>query len=187
MDKYAVKSSNKAQQFPYAFLEEAQKKDLIILTEKGLKCDWVKFWENSNFDCEAIVKLSYLGNISGLIYFGVYPYPFSDDSPEYLEILNIECIPKTDRPFNPVGFWLIWYAVTMGIKYCKGKPDGTLIMLDSLEDSIPYYRDKVMMDGMGPITIAPGEDGYAFRFTKKQAEQFRTRIQRKYGLPTLIP
>jgi len=187
LDIYAVKSSNKIQEYPYAFLEEAKKDDLIILNQKGFKCDWIRFWSNSDFDCEAIVKLNYQGNILGLIYFGVYPYPFPNNSPEYLEILNIECIPETGRTFNPVGFWLIWYAVTIGIKTCKGKPDGTLIMLDSLEDAIPYYQDKVMMEGIGWTTIAPKEDGYAFRFTKKQAEQFCTRIQKKYGLPTLIP
>ncbi|MGB3206446.1 MAG: hypothetical protein WBB28_15780, partial [Crinalium sp.] len=148
-------------------------------------CSWIDLWNQADFDCEAIIKLSYQKQTLGLIKFGLYPYLGNDlREPEYLEILNIEAAPKSARTVNPVGFWLIWYAVDIALKVCSGESDGTLIRLDAFEDKISYYRDKVKMDSVGCTTIAPGEEGYAFRFTRQGAEEFYERQTSVYGSPT---
>jgi hypothetical protein len=40
-----------------------------------------------------------------------------------------------------------------------------------------------MMQGLGWTTIAPREEGYAFRFTKQGAAEFLKRQQSAYGTP----
>lgn len=163
----------------YVYLEPAQQMDMPSISSFDFTFAWSEFWQNSYFDCEAIIKLSYQGKVLGLIKFGLYPYPFPGNSPEYIEVSHLECISRQRRLVNPVGFWLLWYAAQIGFNYCKGETDGTLLRLDSLEDAIPYYRDKVNMEGLGWTNISPNEKRYAFRFTKERAKEFCTRIERE--------
>jgi hypothetical protein len=79
---------------------------------------------------------------------------------------------------------LIWYAVQLALEFCTGEVDGTLVKLDATKAAMSYYRDKVMMEELGWTTIAPREDGYAFRFTKKSATEFFNRQQSIYGIPS---
>jgi hypothetical protein len=37
-------------------------------------CHWVNFWNRADFDCEAIIKLSYQGTLLGLVRLALYPY-----------------------------------------------------------------------------------------------------------------
>lgn len=166
-----------------AYLEPAKEEDMPTASSQDWSFNWCGFWRNTDFDCEAIVKLSYQGEIMGLVRFALYPYPFPDDAPQYIEILHLECIQTSRRQVNPVGFWLLWYTLQIAFKYCVGEADGTLIRLDSLEDAIPYYRDKVKMEGIGWTSIAPGESGYAFRFTREGAKAFCFRVEQEYGCP----
>jgi hypothetical protein len=164
-----------------AVLEPATAKDMPI----DWTCNWVNFWNKADFDCEAIIKLSYQGNLLGLIRFALYPYTETGlpSTIEYVEILHLETLSRRDRHVHPVGFWLIWYAVRIALDFCTGEADGTLVKLDAIKAAIPYYRDKVMMEGLGWITIAPREEGYAFRFTKQGATAFLNRQQSTYGIP----
>lgn len=169
-----------------AYLEPASRDDLPTKGSLGWTFDWQGFWVRTDFDCEAIIKLSCLGRIWGLLRFGLYPFPYPNQSPEYLEILHLECVPKINRAINPVGSWLIWYAVHLSRQYCDGENDGTLVRLDSLEVSIPYYRDKIGMCPLGWIDLAPGEQGYAFRFKKEGAIAFCRRQESNYGIPNRL-
>ena len=169
-----------------AVLEPALETDLPPESSPDWTFNWREFWQRTDFECEAIIKLSCRGEIFGLVRFGLYPCPFPDDAPQYLEILHLQCLPKPRRSVNPVGFWLLWYAIQIGLQYCVGEADGTLIRLDSLEDAIPYYRDKVKMEGLGWTNIAPGESGYAFRFTQAGAQEFCSRIEQEYGCPVRL-
>jgi hypothetical protein len=90
---------------------------------------------------------------------------------------------KIEKAVNPVGFWLLWYALKIGLQHCVGDADGTLIRLDSIEDAIPYYRDKVKMEELGWASLAPGEQGYAFRFTQERAQESCSRVEQEYGCP----
>lgn len=179
---YKVKVLNKLGMELDAILEPAQEKDMPPMSPPDWTFDWRNFWRDTDFNCAAIIKLSMRGEVLGLIRFALYPYRFSGNAPEYLEILHLQCVSKERRLVNPVGFWLLWYAVQIGLKYCVDN-NGRLIILDSLEDAIPYYRDKVNMEGLGWTDIAPGEPGYAFRFTKEGAREFCSRVEQEYGCP----
>lgn len=183
---YRVKVLGQTGAFLDAYLEPANEGDMPSINSNYWTFDWRGFWTKADFDCEAIVKLSYQREVLGLIRFALYPYPFPDDAPEYLEILHLQCVSRDRRLVKPVGFWLIWYAVKIGLKYCVGEDDRTLVRLDSVEEAIPYYRDKVKMEGLGWTEIAPGEQGYAFRFTEEEAEAFCQRLEQYYGSPVQL-
>jgi hypothetical protein len=178
---YAVEVLNQSGVVQKAVLEPATKEDMPM----NWTCNWVNFWNRADFDCEAIIKLSCQGTLLGLVRFALYPYSGQGlvANVEYVEILHLETLPRRDRGIHPVGFWLIWYAVQVALDFCVGETDGTLIRLDATKPAIPYYRDKVMMEGLGWTTIAPREDGYAFRFTKQGATKFLARQQSTYGTP----
>lgn len=164
-----------------ASLKEAKENDILSLNSNDWHCNWQNFWKQADWDCEGIIKLTFQGKILGLIHFALYPYPYPNNIPEYLEILHLECLRNNKRLINPVGFWLIWYSTKIALKYCRGDKEGTIVVLDALEKAIDYYKNKVMMEEIGWTTIAPGEDAYAFKFTTKTAQNFCERIENKYG------
>jgi hypothetical protein len=150
-------------------------------------CDWPNLWKMTDFECEAVIKLSFNGKTKGLMRFGLYPYDGNPSkSPEYLEIRNLEALEGNTREVNPVGFWLIWYAVQVGLFICDGDFKGSVITLDAFEDRRPYYRDKVKMDELGQTRLSPSEDGYAYRFTEEGALAFCSRLESRYGFPDRI-
>ena len=180
---YSVAVQNTAGATQTDLLAPAQPEDM----PKNWLCSWIDLWRRSDFGCEAIIKLCYQGAVLGLIKFGLYPYTGdSSDEPEYLEVLNIECLPKTDRLANPVGFWLIWFAADVALKVCKGSQDGTLLRLDAYESRIPYYKHKVMMEQLGWTTIAPGEEGYAFRNTAARSRRILPKTRKSLRFPNPI-
>ena len=159
----------------------------LALQVATLTCDWLYFWSRLDSDCEAIVKLEADSNVQDSIHIALYPYPLQADRPEYLEIIHIETIQSPSRTVNPVGLYLIWYAAKTSLNFdCTGNDSGSVVELDALESAIDYYRDKVMMEGRGWVSIAPGEEGYAFRFSQSQAIEFCTRIEQQYGIPSPI-
>jgi hypothetical protein len=167
----------------YAYLEEANQYDINEISRlPDFQCNWARLWDITDFDCEALVKLIYQGEIQGIIKFALYPYPPPSGIPEFTEILNIESLPKETRRVHPVGLWLIWYAVTMCLEYgCSGDSNGSVLLLTSVESAIPYYQDKVKMEGLKWDTISPYEEGYAFRFSNGQAVEFLSEIKSRYG------
>jgi hypothetical protein len=63
LPRYAVKVLNDGQQDD-AILEKAIERDIIeIASGQGFNCDWSTLWNNTYFDCEAIVKFTYQGKI----------------------------------------------------------------------------------------------------------------------------
>ena len=64
-----------------AYLEPVLEPDLPPRSSPDWTFDWRGFWQNTDFECEAIIKLSCRGEIFGLVRFGLYPYPFPDDAP----------------------------------------------------------------------------------------------------------
>ncbi len=122
----------------------------------------------------------------GLIRFALYPFDGEGTPPDYLEILHLECMSKENRTANPVGFWLIWYACQVSLRYCTAQGDKDLVKLDAVEQAIGYYENKVKMTGLGWTTYpGTGEDVYAFSFTKQSTQQFCSRIEQEYGSPVL--
>ncbi len=172
-----------------AYLSEANKSDINeISLLPGFQCDWTKLWSNTDFDCEALVKLTYQGKIQGVIKFALYPYPSPSGIPKVTEILNLESLPKETRNASPVGMWLLWYAVKMCLEFgCSGDSNGSVLVLISVESAIPYYRDQVKMEGLHWTTISPYEEGYAFRFSNGQAVEFLSEIKSRYGEAIELP
>lgn len=145
--------------------------------------DWPGLWRATDFECQNIVKLAYESQVWGLVRYGLYCYP---GPPSFLEIEQLESNPgnqgeATNRLIEPVGKWLIWYATQVGLRFCSG--NDTLISLVSLEKAVAYYRDKVRMKYLGPTRISPDEDGYAFKFSCTEAEEFCWNQQFECGIP----
>jgi hypothetical protein len=172
-----------------AYLTEADESDIAeVSILPGFQCHWETLWKNTDFNCEALVKITYQGKIQGIVKFGLFPpYDPPDKAPQFIEILNIESIARKDRIISPAGLWLIWYVVEMCLKVgCGGDSQGSILVLVSLESAISYYRDKAKMEGLQWTTIIPYEEGYAFRFSKNQAIEFLHGTQAEYGEATEI-
>ncbi|MFN6489217.1 MAG: hypothetical protein RMY33_004380 [Nostoc sp. DedQUE03] len=61
-----------------------------------------------------------------------------------------------------------------------------LIFLVSLNSAVDYYRDIIEMEYMGATNIAPGEDGYVFKFSRDNAAAFTRRHESQWGIPTPV-
>lgn len=152
---------------------------------------WRELWQNTDFDCQAIVKLVYSGQVCGLVRFGLYPYsePPEFVEPQFLEIEQLEAHPKSrgtsaNRLVEPIGKWLIWYATRFSLQHCSGGTEDSPVLLVALEEAVDYYRDIIQMQYLGPLVIAPGEDGYGFKFSRAGAEAFCRKQESKWGVPT---
>jgi hypothetical protein len=150
-------------------------------------CAWSSFWQNTDFNCQGIIKLVYVDQIWGLVRYGLYPYP---GVPKFLEIENLEAHPRsrgelTKRSLSPIGKWLIWYCINVALQCCTVTENAPLVILVSLENAMSYYRDVIQMEYCGSTTIAPGEDGYAFRFSPTAAAAFCQRHENEWGIPNL--
>ncbi len=152
---------------------------------------WSELWQKTDFDCQNIIKLVYNDEVWGLVRYGLYPYhdPYTDP-PKYIEVEHLEGNPQSrgkvaNRFLEPIGKWLIWYATKVGLQYCQvtDKDNDPLVVLVALEQAVFYYRDKVQMEYLGCETIAPGEEGYGFRFLKKAATAFCQRHESQWGEP----
>jgi hypothetical protein len=171
-----------------AYLAEANERDIAEISAlQDFRCDWKALWENADFDCEALVKMTHKSQIQGIVKFALYPYPAPDGMPEFVEILNIESLTGDSKTVYPVGYWLIWYAVKICLEVgCSGDISESVLVLISVKLAIPYYQDKVKMEGLCWTSLGPEEEGYAFRFSKSQAIEFLNRIENEYGQPTEI-
>ncbi len=160
-----------------AQLEPASKADMPTDWEFA----WPEFWQKTDFDNhEAIVKLAYQGKIWGLVRYILYPTRIYGPI-DQMEILHLETHPacRGDNPhrlIRPVGIWLVWYAAQVALQLCSPEPgEHNLIRLSSLEDAADYYRDVVGMKFLGLDAGAPGEDMYAFAFSRSQATDYCSR------------
>lgn len=149
---------------------------------------WRELWRRTDFEFQNIVKLVYAGQIWGLIRYSVYLYPYL---PETVEIDQIETNPisrgqQPNRLLEPIGKWLIWYATQVGLRYFSVGESEALIFLVSLNSAVDYYRDIIEMEYMGATNIAPGEDGYVFKFSRDNAAAFSRRHESQWGIPTPV-
>jgi hypothetical protein len=175
-----------------AELKKANQEDMPSLKKGECRFDWESFWKKCDFTYQNIVMLNFEGKCLGLVHFVILDNSIEESDElheyqdEYIFVEHLERLSKIPKDLKPVGFWLIWYVVQLALQKCTGNDKGTIVLLDSIEESISYYDEQVKMEGLGWTTIAPGEDGYAFRFTKEGAENFCRRIEQKYGSPVLL-
>ncbi|OCQ88993.1 hypothetical protein BCD64_04425 [Nostoc sp. MBR 210] len=175
---YQVPVKTQAQTSILVRLEPAKEEDMPIAGQWNF--NWKELWKKTDFEYQNIVKLSDNNTILGLIRYAVY---LTDENiPYLLEVLHLESVPKDIRLVRPVGQWLLWYAVQTALNFCNlNQNDEALVYLDALETAISYYGDIIKMEPLGWVTIAPGEDGYAFRFTVTGARDFCQRHTNTYG------
>jgi hypothetical protein len=181
---YQVKVQLQSAGEDYAMLAPARVEDM----PNDWSFDWPGLWQRADFDCQSIVKLVYSDQIWGLVRYGLYPYP---GTPKFLEIEQLEANPtsrgeSTERLLVPIGKWLIWYSTKVGLQYCMEAANAPLIVLASLPGAVGYYRDIVKMECLGSVTIAPGEEGYAFRFLRTAATDFCQGHESEWGVPTFL-
>lgn len=170
-----------------ALLAPAREEDLPTDWEFS----WRELWQKTDFDCQGIVKLVYSEQVWGLVRFGLYPYSEPPElvEPQFLEIEQLEAHPTSrgtsaSRSVAPIGKWLIWYATRLSLRLCSGGSNDTPVFLVALLEAIDYYRDIIQMQDLGSTTIGPGEDGYAFKFSRAEAEAFCRRQESQWGVPT---
>ncbi len=143
---------------------------------------WQELWLLSDFGYQGIVKLIYADTIWGLIRYSVFP--FQDRQiveVEHLEANPISTYDKYPRLVEPIGKWLIWYVAKLALTRCSCADIDPLIILASVTDSVDYYRDIIKMEYLGNAPSAPGEDAYAFRFTREKAREFCDTQERVCG------
>ncbi|NEP45698.1 MAG: hypothetical protein F6K35_43425 [Okeania sp. SIO2H7] len=111
------------------------------------------------------------------------------DGPNKLEtfvlIENLEANPrsrgkKMDRLLEPIGKWLIWYCVKIGLEKCSGNQ--TVLFLISRPESVGYYLDKISMELRDVIRLEEGEV-YAFGLSRSLALEYLQRQEREWGTP----
>ena len=180
--RISIQTNNKEKES--AILTSASELDMAV----NWSCDWRNIWQKMDNDCQTIIKLVYQQQICGLMRYGIYPYP---GIPKFLEIEHLEANPRSqgklvNRLVNPIGKWLIWYAIQTALQTCNISDNDPLVILVSLEEAFEYYRDTIGMEYLGSTTLAPGEDGYAFRFTKKQAIAYSQRHENQWGRGKII-
>ena len=154
MSKLIVTSIDRNEQPQQCILESAEKIDMA----QDWTCQWPEFWTQLDPECDDIIKLSYEGETQGLVKIGLYPFPFKGSptpKPEYVEIGHLEAANKETRPVKPVGLWLVWCAVRIALDYCTGDYEKSILKLDTYEEYLEYYKNKVGMDLLGEVTISP--------------------------------
>ncbi|HHP7229888.1 MAG TPA: hypothetical protein ACFCUY_03390 [Xenococcaceae cyanobacterium] len=184
LNNYLVPIQTNSSETELALLAPAIESDMPV----NWTCAWNNIWNKMDGDCQSIIKLVYQNQIWGLMRYGIYPYP---GEPLFLEIEHLETNPTSigqvaNRVIKPIGKWLIWYAIQEALKLCNISDNDPLVILVSLEQAFKYYRDTIEMEYVGATTIAPGEDGYAFRFTKKQAIAYSQRHESQWGTVRII-
>lgn len=149
---------------------------------------WRELWQRTNFALQNIVKLVYEEQVWGLVRYTVFPYP---GIPETLEIEHLEANPisrdqQANRLIEPIGKWLIWYATQVSLQFCSGGVSDTPVVLVSLDSAVDYYRDIIQMQYVRATNIAPGENGYVFKFSRDNAAAFCRRHESQWGVPILL-
>ncbi|WP_210391439.1 hypothetical protein [Synechococcus sp. PCC 7502] len=149
---------------------------------------WKDLWNSTDFEYQGIVKISCDGLLWGLVRYSVFPL---NDHQNILEVEHLESNPISrgtldNRLVAPIGQWLMWYVSKVALQYCPCNNDDPLLILSSLETATDYYRDVIKLEYIGVAPSAPGEDLYAFRFTRDKATEFCKSHERKWGRPSRI-
>lgn len=165
----------------YALISKAKQMDM----PQDWRCNWDRIFLDVEEDFyENIVKIEYQNTLLGLVKYIFYPDP--PEQIEFLEINNLEALPKSNRPANPIGSWLVWYVCNLSLNYCSQESSTQIVFLKSVDTAFRFYRDTIRMEYIEPVTLGPGEDGYAFRFNHEDAQNFCEDLETTYGCPTLL-
>ncbi len=174
----------------HALLMPAERADML---SQSLKFNWNDIWMTTFFGWEGIVKCVYKGSVKGLMQYAIQPEAEPEDDnfvpikqPGFVEVVYLEAVQDIEqRLIDPVGYWLMWYAVQTALQYCEGSKNNSVLGLLSKPESCSYYKNKVKMDYGSFTTNTPsGTTATPFRFTDKAAQSFCNGLQTSYGRPT---
>lgn len=155
---------------------------------------WEQIWKKTCFGWEGIVKLTHEENVLGLMQFALQPEKEPEDAqfipvkqPGFLEIVYLEACQGTEnRLIDPVGKWLVWYAVQIAFRYCEGSSNSTILGLFSKPGACDYYRNQLKMEDGSFTTLQQGIETIPFKFTRERAEDFCEQLYNEYGKPISI-
>ncbi|MBD2493110.1 hypothetical protein BCD64_08430 [Nostoc sp. MBR 210] len=150
---------------------------------------WRELWRNNRIDGLTIVKMSIEDEVWGLVQYGIFPR----NNPSIVVIDHLETNPvnrgkQSPRLVEPVGKWLIWYCVNVGLKLISQSNlgDERLVLLFSKPRAFEYYDSKIGMNYQGTKYLSPGEKVHEFIFTQQGAFEYSTSQQEIWGSPTPI-
>ena len=169
---------------------------------KDWSCNWESIWSYTDFDTQAIIKMTEGKNLWGLMRYTLFSYDSEkqNNRADFLFIENIEAHParqptgnyayrekkrpKAPSPFiNPVGKWLIWYACNTALEYCEAEP---VLGLAADLNAVAYYRDIIGMSMVNTGLKAIGGDDYAFSLDRNEAQDFCDLQSSAYGNPQAV-
>lgn len=164
-----------------AILAPAQASDM----PKDWTFPWVDIWRSSRTEGQAIIKISVENQVWGLVQYGLYP----KNNHQFVAIDSLEANPisrgkNANRLIEPVGKWLIWYCVNVGLQHCSGVEK--LVFLFSKAGAFDYYDKKIRMKYTSTVDLGAGEKVHAFEFTRIAAIEYSQLHEKIWGSPTVI-
>lgn len=145
---------------------------------------WPELCQAASREGQNIIKLVVEEQVWGLVQYGVYPKP---KAPVFVEIDHLETNPVSrssiaNRLIEPVGKWLLWYCVNVGLQHCSG--DSQLVFLFSRAKAFGYYRNKVQMEYIDSVDLGAGEKVHAFKFSRTSAKAYSQQQEERWGVPS---
>lgn len=145
---------------------------------------WPELWQAASLEGQNSIKLVVAEQVWGLVQYGVYPKP---KAPVFVGIDHLETNPIsrgsiTNRLVEPVGKWLLWYCVNVGLQHCSG--DEKLVFLFSKAKAFGYYKNKVQMEYKNSVDLGAGEKVHAFKFSRTSATAYSQQQEKLWGVPS---
>lgn len=176
---------------PIIVRSEPEEALVLLADEADMPTDWHFEWprifSKAKRERFTVVKLEYKQEVWGLVNYGIFDRQADgpDKSETFVLIENLEANPRSrgkrvDRLLEPIGKWLIWYCVKIGLERCSGNE--TLLFLISRPESAGYYLDKISMELRNAIRLEEGEV-YAFGLSRPLALEYIQRQEREWGTP----
>jgi hypothetical protein len=144
--------------------------------------EWIFNWEHiyktSKSEKRILATLEFENKVMGLISFAIA------GSPSLITIENLEVNPLTQgntrqgRLAEPIGKWLIWYCIKIGLLICTR--ENPFVILFASSSSKLYYQRAIGMTYKNSIFLNNGEV-HVFTFDRQAANAFCNNQEKKYG------
>jgi len=179
--KYLVPVKTKGASSQLAMLAPASIDDM----PEDWNFPWVDIWKASNREGLIVIKMVFEDKIWGLVEYGIFP----PKKNELVLITHIETNPLSrgkipNRLVKPVGQWLIWYCVKVGLHYCSGIEKRLLLFAKA--GIFDYYYRIIGMHHDKTVDLSPGEKVHAFEFSEASALKYSQSLESECGMPIQI-
>jgi hypothetical protein len=146
--------------------------------------EWDYIYRTAKIEKRELCTLKLDTEVLGLVSFAI------SGNPPLITIENLETNPLAQRKkgqerlAEPVGKWLIWYCLKIGLPICDQRDDIVLTLFATSSSKL-YYQKEIGMTYKGSISLDTGEI-YVFRFDRQAANKFCNKQEKEYGNPTQI-